>query len=169
VLWHGQATPSGEQSRTSAHSLRIRERAACTGAFPYYLQFAKGDLRLHMIGKCACSSYIHSVADSGRSMPMAWRRGVSWIAANLLHFSFGSPSCTGDSPRFAPQMAARRRAADRIVAGPRLHLACKTAGMADITGHGGARLVMKVDVVHCFSCGFSLVREAIAGKWRTSP
>lgn len=61
------------------------------GAFPYYLQFAKGDLKLHLIGNflfvlLLIPSLIWATLRYG-----ACGAGYAWLGANLMYFLFWVP------------------------------------------------------------------------------
>ena len=69
------------------------------GAFPYYLQYAKGDLKLHMIGN---SLFLLMFVPS--LIWATWRFGMTgagwmWLASNLTYFMFWVPVV---HRRFAP-------------------------------------------------------------------
>ncbi|MBC7499710.1 MAG: oligosaccharide flippase family protein [Herminiimonas sp.] len=61
------------------------------GSFPYYLQFAKGDLKLHLIGNA-----IFVLLLIPGLIWATWRYGVigagyAWLGSNLLYFAFWVP------------------------------------------------------------------------------
>lgn len=57
-------------------------------AFPFYLQYAKGNLRLHLIG----NAVMLAVLVPGIVLAATWYGGIGagyvWLATNLLYFSF---------------------------------------------------------------------------------
>lgn len=61
------------------------------GAFPYYLQFAKGDLRLHLIG-----SFLFVLLLIPNLIWATWKFGMigagwAWLLVNLIYFLFWVP------------------------------------------------------------------------------
>jgi O-antigen/teichoic acid export membrane protein len=61
------------------------------GAFPYYLQYAKGDLRLHLIGNALFVLFlIPSVIWATRQHGMIWA-GWAWLIANGIYFIIWTP------------------------------------------------------------------------------
>jgi O-antigen/teichoic acid export membrane protein len=61
------------------------------GAFPYYLQFAKGDLRLHIIGNALFVVLLVPALVWGTRRYGAVGAGYAWLAANLAFFLFYVP------------------------------------------------------------------------------
>ena len=60
-------------------------------AFPYYLQYAKGDLKLHLVGSCLFVTLLVP------SMVVATLRaggegaGIAWVALNAIYLAFWTP------------------------------------------------------------------------------
>jgi O-antigen/teichoic acid export membrane protein len=60
-------------------------------AFPYYLQYAKGNLRLHLIGSFLfISIFIPALIFSVEKLGMVGA-GATWLAVNLIYFMFWVP------------------------------------------------------------------------------
>jgi O-antigen/teichoic acid export membrane protein len=67
------------------------------GAFPYYLQFAKGDLYLHLIGSALFVIFLIPTLIWATMRYGPTGAGYAWLAANAMYFVFGSREFTGDS------------------------------------------------------------------------
>lgn len=61
------------------------------GAFPYYLQFAKGDLRLHMIGNVLFLLLLVPVLIWATSLHGMLGAGYTWLGINIVYFSLWVP------------------------------------------------------------------------------
>jgi O-antigen/teichoic acid export membrane protein len=101
--WTGNAA-------TAAHAAPILRLYAlgngimALGAFPYYLQFAKGDVRLHLIGNLLfvvvlIPTVIWATLNFG-----ATGAGWAWLGANAIYFLFWVPLV---HRRFAPDLHRR--------------------------------------------------------------
>jgi O-antigen/teichoic acid export membrane protein len=101
--WTGNAN-------TAAHAAPILRLYAlgngilALGAFPYYLQFAKGDVRLHLIGNLLfvvvlIPTVIWATLNFG-----AIGAGWAWLGANVIYFLFWVPLV---HRRFAPGLHGR--------------------------------------------------------------
>jgi len=140
-------------------------------AFPYYLQFAKGDLRLHMIGNALfVVVFIPLLIWAVNAYGMVGA-GYAWIAANLLPFFLWLPIV---HRRFAKGLHARWLLVDVL---PIALLPTAIAfGLQQLLEWPTSRVMVALGLVMiglmlCIvsAAGSSWVREAIAGKWRTSP
>jgi len=60
-------------------------------AFPYYLQYAKGDLRLHLIGNAAFVVILVPAIIEAASLYGAMGAGFVWLGLNLITFIFWLP------------------------------------------------------------------------------
>lgn len=60
-------------------------------AFPYYLQYAKGDLRLHLIGNALFAMFLIPSIIWATSQYGAVGAGWTWLALNLLNLLFWVP------------------------------------------------------------------------------
>lgn len=56
------------------------------GSFPYYLQFAKGDVKLHMIGNCLFALILIPASILATLEYGAIGAGWSWLGANIVYF-----------------------------------------------------------------------------------
>ena len=96
VLWAW--TGDAEIARRAAPVLTLYALGngiLAVGAFPYYLQFAKGDLRLHMIGNLIfvvllIPALIWATLQSG-----AIGAGWAWLGANAVYFVVWVPKVHG--------------------------------------------------------------------------
>ncbi|MEG0937456.1 MAG: oligosaccharide flippase family protein [Comamonas sp.] len=71
------------------------------GAFPYYLQYAKGNLRMHLIGNALFLFFlIPSIILAARNYGMIGA-GWAWLVANAIYFLFWTPLV---HRRFSPGM-----------------------------------------------------------------
>jgi O-antigen/teichoic acid export membrane protein len=61
------------------------------GAFPYYLQFAKGNLKLHLIGSVLYLLFLVPSIVWGTARWGSIGAGVVWLAANALYLLFWVP------------------------------------------------------------------------------
>jgi len=140
-------------------------------AFPYYLQFAKGDLKFHLIGNALfVAIFIPLLMWAVNAYGMIGA-GYAWIAANLLPFFLWLPIVHG---RFAKGLHARWLLVDVL---PIALLPTALAfGLQQLLEWPTSRVMVALGLVMlgltlCIvsAAGSSWVREAIAGKWRTSP
>jgi O-antigen/teichoic acid export membrane protein len=92
VLWAWTGDP--EIAHAAAPVLRLYalgNGVLALGAFPYYLQFAKGDLKLHLIGNgLFVFLLIPSVLAAASRYGMVGA-GYSWLVANVIYFLFWVP------------------------------------------------------------------------------
>jgi O-antigen/teichoic acid export membrane protein len=65
------------------------------GAFPYYLQFAKGDLRLHIIGTVLLLAILMPAILWGTQHYGMVGAGYAWVGVNALYFLFWLPKVHG--------------------------------------------------------------------------
>jgi len=137
------------------------------GAFPYYLQYAKGDLKLHLIGNALFVGVLIPVL-----IWATWRYGVTgagsaWLGVNVLYFIFWVP-----------------RVHKRFVKG--LHIQwMRDVGMIGLLTVAGATLfnglvvwpkgrlpnameiaVVSLGLLTISAAASSWVRELITSKWR---
>jgi len=140
-------------------------------AFPYYLQFAKGDLKFHLIGNALfVAIFIPLLMWAVNAYGMIGA-GYAWIAANLLPFFLWLPIV---HRRFAKGLHARWLLVDVL---PIALLPTALAfGLQQLLEWPTSRVMVALGLVMlgltlCIvsAAGSSWVREAIAGKWRTSP
>lgn len=61
------------------------------GSFPYYLQYAKGNLRLHLIGSVIFLIILIPMLIFGASRFGAMGAGWAWVGANLMYLFFWVP------------------------------------------------------------------------------
>lgn len=61
------------------------------GAFPYYLQYAKGDLRLHLVGSVLFLVLLIPSAVWSASHYGMVGAGWAWLVSNMLYFIFWTP------------------------------------------------------------------------------
>lgn len=71
------------------------------GAFPYYLQYAKGDLKLHLIGNALFVVVLIPSVIWGAIQHGMTGAGWAWLASNLLYFLVWTPLV---HQRFAPRL-----------------------------------------------------------------
>lgn len=93
-------------------------------AFPYYLQFAKGDLRLHVIGNCLFVLFLIPIIIYASIEHGALGAGTAWAGMNVVYFFGWVPLV---HRRLAPGLHARWLFSD--VGAPAL-AACLMAGAA---------------------------------------
>jgi O-antigen/teichoic acid export membrane protein len=92
VLWSW--TGDAEIARKAAPVLTLYALGNCVlalAAFPYYLQFAKGDLRLHLIGNAFFVVTFIPLLLWATTRYGAVGAGFAWIIANLVPFMFWLP------------------------------------------------------------------------------
>ena len=138
------------------------------GAFPYYLQFAKGDLRLHMIGNgffvvLLIPTLIWATMNFG-----VIGAGWAWLGANAAYFLVWVPKVHS---RFVKGLHTQWLLRD---VGAIVLLTVIGAVLAHSLvswPHERVRLALVIAIVSLALlamaiAGSSLVREAIASKWR---
>lgn len=140
-------------------------------AFPYYLQFAKGDLRLHLVGSAlfvAIFIPLLILATNAYGMVGA---GYAWIAANLLPFIIWLPVAHG---RFVKGLHAKWLQVDVL---PVVLLPAMFAwGLKGLVEWPASRPLVALELVAVAAMlcaasagGSSWFREAMkSGKWRPS-
>lgn len=82
-------TGNRDLARQAAPVLTLYALGNCVlavSAFPYYLQYAKGDLRLHLIGNALFVVFLVPVIIWGASQYGALGAGYAWLGLNLLTF-----------------------------------------------------------------------------------
>jgi len=87
LLWAW--TGNADLARESAPVLRLYalgNGVLAVAAFPYYLQFAKGDLRLHLIGNAGFVVLLVPLVIWAASRHGAVGAGYVWLSVNLLAF-----------------------------------------------------------------------------------
>ncbi|WP_235548510.1 oligosaccharide flippase family protein [Noviherbaspirillum sp. Root189] len=92
VLWVW--TGNAELSRQAAPVLRLYAIGNCVlaiGSFPYYLQVAKGDLKLHLLGSLVFLLLLIPGLLWATLRYGATGAGYAWIAANTLYFFMWVP------------------------------------------------------------------------------
>ena len=140
-------------------------------AFPYYLQFAKGDLKLHMIGNAVFVVIFIPLliwAVNGYGMVGA---GYAWIIANLLPFVVWLPIV---HRRFVKGLHRKWLLIDVL---PIALLPTALAfGLQQLLEWPTSRVIVALELVMiglmlCIvsAVGSSWVRETIARKWRALP
>lgn len=100
VLWAWTGDDALVQRAAPALSLyAIGYAFLAVGAFPYYLQYAKGNLRLHLIGNAIfVLLLIPSIVWSATQYGMTGA-GWAWLISNVIYFLFWTPLV---HRRFAP-------------------------------------------------------------------
>lgn len=139
------------------------------GAFPYYLQFAKGDLRLHMIGNgffvvLLIPTLIWATLHYG-----VIGAGCAWLGANTVYFFAWVPKV---HHRFVKGLHAQWLLRDVGVIVLLTVLGAVVANSLVSWPHERAQLAVEIAVVSLAmvamaAAGSSLVRETIGSKWRT--
>lgn len=92
VLWAWTGDP--ELVRHAAPVLRLYALGnglLAMGAFPYYLQYAKGDLRLHLLGNCLFLVVLIPVLVWATLGYGAIGAGWSWLGLNMAYFLLWIP------------------------------------------------------------------------------
>ena len=90
LVWTGNL----ETARAAAPILQlyaIGNGVLAFGAFPYYLQFAKGDLRLHMVGNLFFLVLLIPSVVAGTYRYGAVGAGWAWLVANIAYFLLWVP------------------------------------------------------------------------------
>lgn len=89
-IWTGDRDIAGEMARVL--SLYAFGNAVLTvSAFPYYLQMAKGDLRLHIIGNAIFAVVLIPAVIWGATYYGAEGAGGVWVGMNVITFFFWLP------------------------------------------------------------------------------
>lgn len=92
ILWAW--TGDQEISNNAANVLRLYALGngmLALGAFPYYLQFAKGDLRLHLIGNIIFLVFLIPALIFATSHYGMTGAGYVWLTVNVLYFLLWVP------------------------------------------------------------------------------
>lgn len=139
------------------------------GAFPYYLQFAKGDLKLHLIGNALFVVLLIPVLIWATLQYGVIGAGYAWLGANAVYFLAWVPKVHG-----------------RFVKGLHTQWLLRDVGaivLLTVTGavvahglvtwpQGRVQVAMGIAVLSLAllaiaAAGSSWVRETISGRWRT--
>lgn len=138
------------------------------GAFPYYLQFAKGDLKLHMIGNGLFMVLLIPALIWATLQFGVIGAGYAWLSANAMYFLAWVPKVHG---RFVKGLHAQWMLRD---VGEIALLALTGAALA----HGLVKwpqervqvaigiVVVSLILLGIAAAGSSLVRETISYRWR---
>lgn len=140
-------------------------------AFPYYLQFAKGDLKLHLIGNALfVVTFIPLLIWSANSYGMVGA-GYAWIVANSLPFIAWLPVV---HRRFVKGLHSKWLLTDVLPIA--LLPAALALGLQQLVEWPASRLMVALGLVAiglvltiAAGIGSSWARETIARKWRDSP
>lgn len=92
VLWAW--TGNVQIARTTAPVLSLYALGngiLAIGAFPYYLQFAKGDLRLHLVGNCIFVCFLIPSLVWATTHYGVTGAGWAWLTANAIYFLTWTP------------------------------------------------------------------------------
>jgi O-antigen/teichoic acid export membrane protein len=111
-------------------------------AFPYYLQYAKGNLRLHLIGNAIFVTLLVPLVVWAANRYGGTGAGVVWLATNLLSFALWLPFV---HQRFAPQL--NRSWYGRDVLTIWLAIAAAAWAMNQLLPDSQARLPQVVEVI----------------------
>lgn len=138
------------------------------GAFPYYLQFAKGDLKLHVIGNTLFVSLLIPTLIWATTHYGMIGAGWAWLSANALYFLIWVPTVHG---RFAPGMHMRWLLQD---VGAITLLTVVAAALAhrlltwppERLQSAMQILVLSLALLVVAALGSSLTRTAIHDQWR---
>jgi O-antigen/teichoic acid export membrane protein len=96
VLWAWTGDAEIARKTQSALTLyALGNGILAMGAFPYYLQFAKGDLRLHLVGSCLFVLLLVPAL-----VWATWRYGITgagyaWLGSNAIYFLLWVPKVHG--------------------------------------------------------------------------
>ena len=138
------------------------------GAFPYYLQFAKGDLRLHMIGNLLFVLLLIPALIWATLHYGATGAGWAWLGANAIYFLAWVPKVHS---RFVKGLHVQWLLRD--VGGIVLltAIAAALAHAAVDLQQARAQLAVTLAVLSLVllavaAAGSSWIRETIGGKWR---
>ena len=138
------------------------------GAFPYYLQIAKGDLRLHMIGNLVFVLLLIPTLIWATLQYGTTGAGWAWLAANAIYFLTWVPKVHG---RFVTGLHVQWLLSD-VGAIVLLALIGVAVAHGFVTWpHDRAEVTTRIGVVSLAllaiaAAGSSWVRETISGKWR---
>lgn len=102
-IWTGD-THLATQAAPTLCLYALGNGAMALGAFPYYLQFAKGQLRLHLVGTGLFVLVLLPCLIWAASLYGAVGAGWTWLAVNVLYFALWIPIAHA---RHAPGMHAR--------------------------------------------------------------
>jgi len=138
------------------------------GAFPYYLQFAKGDLKLHMIGSALFVVLLIPSLIWGTSQCGVTGAGYAWISVNAVYFLAWVPKVHN---RFLKGLHAKWLLRD---VGAIMLLPMAAATLARVLmkwPHERGQVIMWITVVSLMllaisAAASSLVRKTISGTWR---
>ena len=138
------------------------------GAFPYYLQFAKGDLKLHLIGSALFLVLLIPALIWATLHFGATGAGFAWLGANLMYFLFWLPRVHG---RFVKGLHAQWLLQDL---GSIVLLTSACAALVKIwVVWPQDRLLIAIGIVvvslgllAIAAVGSSWVRDEISRKWR---
>lgn len=168
VLWAW--TGDGEISRKAAPVLTLYALGngiLALGAFPYYLQFAKGDLRLHMIGNALFVVLLIPALIWATMHYGVIGAGWAWFGANAVYLLAWVPKVHG---RFVKGLHIQWLLRD---VGPIVMLTAVGAALARALvswPQERAQLAIGIALVSLAilamaGVGSSMIREAIRGKW----
>lgn len=138
------------------------------GAFPYYLQFAKGDLKLHMIGNGLFVVLLIPALILATLQYGVIGAGWAWLGANAVYFLIWVPNV---HVRFVKGLHVQWLLRD---VGPTAFLTLTGAALAHVLVKWPDErveltmglAVVSVALLTIASAGSSVVRETIGGKWR---
>lgn len=138
------------------------------GAFPYYLQFAKGDLKLHMIGSALFVALLIPSLIWGTSQCGGTGAGYAWISVNVVYFLAWIPKVHN---RFLKGLHAKWLLRD---VGAIMLLPMAVATLASVLmkwPHERVQVTIWIMVVSLIllaisAAASSWVRETISGTWR---
>jgi O-antigen/teichoic acid export membrane protein len=98
MAWTGDATVAAEAAPILT-PYALGAAAMALGSFPYYLQYARGDLRLHVIGSLLLLSLMAPAVTLAALRYGAVGAGYAWMSLHLGFFLFWAPVVHA---RFAP-------------------------------------------------------------------
>lgn len=102
-IWTGDAQLAA-QAATTLCLYALGNGAMALGALPYYLQFAKGQLRLHLLGTGLFVLVLLPCLIWAASRYGAVGAGWAWLAVNVIYFALWVPVAHA---RYAPGLHAR--------------------------------------------------------------
>ena len=103
ISWTGDSAIS-EKAAPVLTLYALGNGVLALAAFPYYLQFAKGDLKLHVIGNLFFLVFLIPAVVWAASRFGAVGAGYAWLAANIIYFIAWTPMV---HRRFAPGLHVR--------------------------------------------------------------
>ena len=112
------------------------------GAFPYYLQYAKGDLRLHLIGNALFVLLLIPSVIWAASLHGMTGAGWAWLVSNAVYFLLWTPLV---HRKFAPGVHARWLLAD--IARPACLPIAATALAAYLMPWSDGRIALALELV----------------------